>query len=97
MRDIEQARLAPDGPVFFNNPGILDRHLPATEWNHLCAELAMDLEERGAFQGSGGLAHFLASWADTTCGGNAACLAGPDLGGRIMVELTHVRVKEGSQ
>jgi len=96
MRDIEQARLAPDGPVLPQNPGILDRHLPATEWNHLGAKLAMDVKQRGPLERSGGLAHPPASWVNTMCGGRAAFTAGPDLGGRIMVELMNVRVKGGS-
>jgi hypothetical protein len=96
MRDIEQARLAPDGPVLLQNPGILDRHLPATEWDHLGAKLPMDVEERGPLQGSGGLAHTLGSRPKTMRGSHAAFTAGPDLGGRIMVELMNVRVKGGS-
>jgi hypothetical protein len=97
MGDIEQADLAPDGPVLLQNPGILDRHLPATEWNHLSAKLAMDVKQRGPLQRSGGLAHTLGSRPKTMRGSHAAFTAGPDLGGRIMVELTHVRVKGGNE
>jgi hypothetical protein len=56
----------------------------------------MDVEERGPLQGSGGLAHSPASRVNTMCGGRAAFTVGADLGGRIMVELTHVKVKGGT-
>jgi folate-binding Fe-S cluster repair protein YgfZ len=52
VRDVEQAGGLAHGQVLGDQPGVLDRHLPAREGDHLRAHLAMDRGERSAAQRS---------------------------------------------
>ena len=49
--DVEQAGMAPGGEVFADRPGlVLDRHIPAPEFDHARALGAVPIMENGFFE-----------------------------------------------
>ncbi len=52
VADVEEAGLRPHGHMFGDDAGIFDRHLPADEFDHLAAELLVELVEARLLHGS---------------------------------------------
>ena len=50
VSDVEDACRSPDSPMLFDDPRVLNRHLPAGEWHHTCAERQVLIVERRALQ-----------------------------------------------
>jgi hypothetical protein len=49
VRNIEETSCLSHSQVFFDNPGVLDRHIPTAKIDHPRTKLTMELVQRGFF------------------------------------------------